>query len=57
MMYPLSATSSIQTDNILKMGISGSTYTVTMNDAAVTVFTVTASQYSDIIACVNQNHA
>lgn len=52
MMYPVSAGLFIQTDNILSM--TGTT--VTMNDAAVTTFTVTADQLADIVRCVNENH-
>lgn len=53
MLYPVSASVFIQTDNILSMtGV-----TVTMNDAAVTTFTVSAAQFADIIRCVNENHA
>lgn len=58
MIYPITVgTSYIQTDNILTLTSNGSTWTVTMNDAAVTTFTVTQTQYNDIIAVVNENHA
>ena len=59
MLYPLTInTLYIQTDNILKMTFDGSTtYTITMNDAAVSTFTPTAAQYRDIISIVNDNHA
>ena len=53
MMYPVSSSVFIQTDNILSM--TGTT--VTMNDAAVTTFTVSAAQLADIVRCVNENHA
>lgn len=59
MIYPITVgTSYIQTDNILTLTSNGSsTWTVTMNDAAVTTFSVTQAQYNDIIAVVNENHA
>ena len=53
MMYPVNATTYIQTDNILFM----TTTLVTMNDAAVTTFVVSATVGADIIRCVNENHA
>jgi hypothetical protein len=57
MLYTLTVgTLYIQTDNILTLTSDGSsTWTVTMNDAAVTTFTVTQAQYNDIIAVVNDN--
>lgn len=57
MLYPTDALTFIQTDNILTLTVNGSTHTVTMNDAAVTTFTVSAAQYADIVSCVNENHA
>ena len=59
MLYPLTVgTLYIQTDNIMEMTFDGmTTYTITMNDAAVTTYTPSAAQYADIIRCVNENHA
>lgn len=50
MLYPISAGTYIQTDNILSMtGV-----TVTMVDASTHV--VSAAQFADIVAVVNANH-
>ena len=55
MMYPVTANEIyIQTDNILFMTFSS--LTVTMNDDAITEYVVTAPQFADILACVNENH-
>lgn len=51
-MYPVTATTFIQTDNILFM----TTTLITMDDAAVTTFVVSAAVGADIIAVVNANH-
>lgn len=57
MLYPLTVgTLYIQTDNILSMTFNGTTtYTITMNDAAVTTYTPTAAQFADIIKIVNDD--
>ena len=53
MLYPVIASSTyIQTDQIVKMVFS--TLTITMSDA--TTHVVSAAQFADIIACVNENH-
>lgn len=51
-MYPVNATTFIQTDNILFM----TSTLITMNDAAVTTYAVSAAVGADIIRCVNENH-
>lgn len=55
MLYPITVgLLYIETNNILKMVFDGTTtYTITMNDAAVSTFTPTAAQFKDIIAIVN----
>ena len=53
MLYPVNATTFIETNNILFM----TTTLITMNDADVTTFVVSAAVGADIISCVNKNHA
>lgn len=55
MLYPLTVNVLyVQTDNIMQLEVTaGPVYTITMNDAAVTEYVITAVQFSDIIAMVN----